>query len=231
MAGDYVRKTLKLRTPVTVNRNPITLWNNPIAWNSKSLDHILYVGRIEYRKGIQVLLQALDKLGEDAANLSVRIVGHRYPPTRILDQECIENFNACLANQGSKPYHLEYAGPCVHSDMPKHYDWAGIQIMPSLIENYPYAALEGLSRGCFLIGSAVGGIPEIIDRPQRGMLFETENSTQLAEKIRECRQRQLEISQGMPAIVESIRTEFDPEACYQRLMEVYDTNLAKKAIK
>ena len=54
--------------------------------------------------------------------------------------------------------------------MHRHYDWAGALILPSLMENYPYAALEGLSRGCFLLGSDVGGIPEIIRHGENGLL-------------------------------------------------------------
>jgi glycosyltransferase involved in cell wall biosynthesis len=96
------------------------------------------------------------------------------------------------------------------------------------MDNYPYVALEGLSRGCFVIGSEVGGIPEIIDRPERGLLFASENSTQLAEKIRECRRREQEISEGRRKMAEEIRSEFALESCYRRLMEVYGADLSQR---
>jgi glycosyltransferase involved in cell wall biosynthesis len=229
MAGDYIQKTLGVGKPVVVSRNPFSLWEKPIDWESKKMNHLLFVGRVEYRKGLQTLLQALDEMGEAAKGLTLRVVGHMHTPTRDVDRRCLEYFQAHLDNRaGTGNYTLEYAGPAAHADMPGHYDWAGIQVMPSLMDNYPYVALEGLSRGCFVIGSEVGGIPEIIDRPERGLLFASENSTLLAEKIRECRRREQEISEGRRKMAEEIRSEFALESCYRRLMEVYGADLSQR---
>ncbi len=229
MANGYLRNTLGISKRVIVSRNPFSLWKSPIDWEKKSLNHILYVGRVEYRKGLQTLLKALEIMGEDAKGIVLRVVGHMHHPSRELDRQCIEFFKEYLAKPtGIETYAIEYAGPSEHGEMASHYDWAGIQVIPSLIENYPYVALEGLSRGCYLIGSNVGGIPEIIDHVGRGMLFEPENSTQLAEKIRECRRRKQDISEGRRESVEQIRNEFAPEACYRRLMEVYDADLLQR---
>jgi glycosyltransferase involved in cell wall biosynthesis len=226
-----MRDTLGVTGPVTVSRNPISLWSQPIDWAAKRPGNLLFVGRIEHRKGLQVLLSALDGLGEEADGLVLRVVGHKHPPTRELDRRCLEDFEAHLLSHSAPKrgtYTLEYAGPCGHQELHRHYDWAGVQVLPSLMENYPYTALEGLSRGCFLLGSDAGGIPEIIDRPGRGMLFASENSTQLAGKIRECRRRDRAISDGMREIAEEIRSEFEPEACYLRLMETYGANLPQR---
>ncbi len=231
MAGDYVRKTLRLGREVRVNRNPLILWDTPIDWAAKRPGNLLYVGRVEHRKGLQVLLQALDELGADAEGLTLRVVGHMYPPTRELDANCIDFFQSHRDGKslpGLKGYHLEYAGPCDHSLMHRHYDWAGALILPSLMENYPYAALEGLSRGCFLMGSDVGGIPEIIDRPARGMLFPAENSAILAGKIREWMSRDRSIPGDMKDVAAGIRAEFAPEACARRLLETYGPKLPER---
>ncbi|MDQ2999782.1 MAG: glycosyltransferase family 4 protein [Fibrobacterota bacterium] len=233
MAGDYVRKTLKVGREVKVNRNPLLLWNQPIDWSAKRATNLLCVGRVEHRKGLQVLLKALDELGPEAAGVTLRVVGHMYPPTRELDVKCIDFFESHRSRKTQsrgRGFELEYAGPCEHSLMYRHYDWAGVLIMPSLMENYPYAALEGLSRGCYLLGSDVGGIPEIIDRPSRGMLFPAENSAFLAQKIRECIHRipvnpgGIEIPENMREVAAEIGTEFAPEACALRLLETYGPN-------
>lgn len=231
MADTYLSQTLRVKKKVTVNHNPITFWEKPIDWENKKLVHLLFVGRIEHRKGLQVLLNALTEMGQDANSIKLRVVGHLHHPTGQLDRDCQVNFEKTLKIKSANPDHgfaLEYAGPGDHSDMPKHYDWAGILVLPSLMENYPYVALEGLSRGCYLVGSQIGGIPEIIDRASRGILFESENSTQLAGKIRECICRDREISENARDIVEQIRSEFSPEACYIRLMEVYGADFTKE---
>ncbi len=226
MAGDYLRKTLRVGREAVVSRNPLRLWEQPIDWGSKRASHLLYVGRVEHRKGLQVLLRALDSLGEEGRGLHLRVVGHMHRPTRDLDAECIRDLERHRAEKGladATGYTLEYAGPCEHALMHRHYDWAGVLVLPSLMENYPYAALEGLSRGCFLLGSQVGGIPEIIDRPARGMLFPAENSAMLAGKIRECKLRDREIPESMRDVSSAIQAEFAPEACAMRLLETYGT--------
>jgi glycogen(starch) synthase len=243
MAGDYVRKTLRLGREVRVNRNPLMLWDAPIEWEAKRPGHLLYVGRVEHRKGLQVLLQALDEMGPDSEGITLRVVGHMYPPTRELDLRCIDFFQSHRDGKslpGSKGYRLEYAGPCDHSLMHRHYDWAGALVLPSLMENYPYAALEGLSRGCFLLGSDVGGIPEIIDRPTRGLLFPAENSAILGQKIREWMRRNQSVprdavaqgDQGIPMnmkdVAAGIRAEFAPDACAARLLETYGPSLPQR---
>jgi glycosyltransferase involved in cell wall biosynthesis len=89
------------------------------------------------------------------------------------------------------------------------------------MENYPYAALEALSRGCYVIGSDVGGIPEIVDRPSRGSLFPPGNSAILAGKIREWCVRNRGNPADMRGEAAALRKEFSPEACARRLLGIY----------
>lgn len=228
MAREYVAGTLGIDRAAIVSPNPLRLWSRPIDWAAKSVDHILYAGRVEHRKGLHVLLQALDELGDEARGLTLRVVGALHPPTRASDRDCANFFQARLA-ASDRPYALEYAGACAHEDMPAHFDWAGLLVIPSLIENHPYVALEGLSRGCYVIASDAGGLPEIIDRPERGELFPVENSTQLARKIRECRRRDRGILEQAKAVAGKMREEFAPEACYLRLLEAYGKELSRPA--
>lgn len=240
MAGGYARNILRAGKPVAVNRNPIRLWEEPVDWSVKRMDHVLYVGRVEWRKGLQVLLQALEGMGSAADGLRVRVVGARHPPDRESDRDCQAVFDACLAARGPAPkagvtgWTLEYAGPVPHDGMRKHYDWAGMLVIPSLMENHPYSALEGLSRGCYLLGSRVGGLPEIIDRPSRGRLFPAGDSAFLGRIMGECRQREF-LGRGdgsypkvLEGNVEEMRAELGPEACYRRLLEAYGPDFGER---
>jgi glycosyltransferase involved in cell wall biosynthesis len=231
MAGSYAREILGISGKVEVSRNPIRLWDEPIAWETKHPNHVLFVGRVEWRKGLQVLLAALEAMGPDSDGLIVRVVGSMHPPTRREDRECIGLFETALARSRARSggYALEYAGRAAHADMRRHYDWAGLLVLPSLMENYPYAALEGLSRGCWLLGSEVGGIPEIIDRPARGELFPAENSAILGRKMGEYRRRARELPALRRQSAEEMRVEFGPEACYGRLLEIYGAEIGERA--
>ncbi len=223
MAGHYTREILRVRKPVKISRNPAVLWNQPIDWTAKSAEHLLYVGRIEHRKGLQILLDALEIMGSESEGLTLRVVGEMHPSKRESDLRSMDQFRHCLETHasGKNGFRLEYAGPCGHADLYHHFDWAGISIIPSLMENYPYVALEAISRGCYILASDVGGLPEIVKSRERGELFEPENRAQLAGKIRECRGRWEGLSAGLRMTSESFQSEFGPEAGYRRMMEAY----------
>ena len=55
-----------------------------------------------------------------------------------------------------------------------------IYVQPSLQEGLPESVVEAMSLGCPVIGSNVGGIPELINQD---MIFKKKNSNQLANII------------------------------------------------
>lgn len=237
MVDAYAKKILHIKKKIMVRKNAFQAWPTQIAWEQKKISHLLYVGRIEHRKGLQTLLDALEKLGPNLPEVQVRIVGNAFDSGRERDLFTQNKLKAMLQRQNNAAkgtainFSIDHLGAIPNEEIRQYFDWAGILVIPSLMENYPYVALEGLSRGCFLIGSNVGGIPEIIDRPSRGMLFEVENSTQLAEKIRECMHREFEIAAGRATVVNELNLEFSSEKTYQDLMEIYGDEFANEGKK
>lgn len=59
-----------------------------------------------------------------------------------------------------------------------------IFILPSVKEGLPYALLEAASAGVPVIGTAVGGVPEIIEDGTNGLLVPPRNSDALARAIK-----------------------------------------------
>jgi glycosyltransferase involved in cell wall biosynthesis len=65
-------------------------------------------------------------------------------------------------------------------------DWMrGIDIYAncSVSESFPNALLEAMACGCAVIGSKVGGIPELITHGQDGLLFDTGKASHLTEML------------------------------------------------
>lgn len=58
-----------------------------------------------------------------------------------------------------------------------------IFVVPSRSEAFPNALLEAMACGCCPVASRVGGIPELIGQNERGILFESGNSRELADKL------------------------------------------------
>jgi glycosyltransferase involved in cell wall biosynthesis len=59
-----------------------------------------------------------------------------------------------------------------------------IFVLPSSSEAFSNALLEAMACGCCPVGSRVGGTPELIAHNERGLLFESGNVDDLAEKLR-----------------------------------------------
>ena len=58
-------------------------------------------------------------------------------------------------------------------------------VMPSRIEALGVVVLEAMASGCFVIGSNVGGIPEMIPDSSIGMLVQPDNARALADAMHE----------------------------------------------
>ena len=60
---------------------------------------------------------------------------------------------------------------------------ADIMLSAPKIDNMPVSLLEAMNAGLLVISSRVGGVPYMIDDGKTGLLFESENSNDLADKM------------------------------------------------
>ncbi len=103
-----------------------------------------------------------------------------------------------------------------------------IFVLPSSSESFPNALLEAMACGCCVIGSRVGGIPELISDRKSGLLFEPGSVADLAQKLAfaiqnyDCRKR---IAAGA---VEAAHTQFPMARTLQRMQDLYESLLAKR---
>jgi glycosyltransferase involved in cell wall biosynthesis len=85
--------------------------------------------------------------------------------------------------------------------------------------------LEAYAYGKPVIGSRVGGIPEMIEPGRTGLLFTPGEADELAECLRMLWQdRSLRSKMGRAAR-ERVQKEFSSEAHYEQLMDLYSTLL------
>ena len=97
---------------------------------------------------------------------------------------------------------------------------AAVSVCPSLCyENCPYSVMESQLLGTPVIGSRVGGIPELIREGETGELFQAGNARELAQKL-----RRLLVT---PGLLETYRrncreqTFETTDSYYQKLLDVY----------
>jgi glycosyltransferase involved in cell wall biosynthesis len=100
-------------------------------------------------------------------------------------------------------------------------------IMPSeLYENNPYSVLEAFALGKPVIGSRIGGIPELVRDGVTGMIYKAGNVDDLKDKIEYMylnKDKVFEMGKNARRVVEE---EFNSKKYYEKLLEIY-----QKAIK
>jgi glycosyltransferase involved in cell wall biosynthesis len=157
-------------TKMTVVRNGIAdrpAAHGPAAclWPGNGL-RVLFVGRLDTQKGVDVLLAAMRELGEHACAV---VVG-----SSIAENDAGLTFPANVAATGWLP----------RSTIESLYATADVLAMPSRWEGLPIVALEAMRAGLPVVASRVGGIPEAVVDGVTGLLVDPDSPSQLAAALR-----------------------------------------------
>ncbi|WP_349515806.1 glycosyltransferase [Leuconostoc suionicum] len=129
-----------------------------------------YVGRIESAKGWRTLLSAIKNIEID--NTRYLIFGSGSEEENLISEiKKIANSN------------IEYMGPIKHNELPNIYQSLDWLIFPSESESLGLVGIESMATGTPLIASDIGGIRTYAEHKKNSFLFESGNSTQLADCI------------------------------------------------
>ena len=140
---------------------------------------ILSVGRLAEKKGLKYLLLAMPDVIKSFPKAKLVIIG--YGPLR----QGLENLAAKL----NLKRNVVFLGEKKHKELPAHYASADIFVAPSIVtksgdtEGLGVVLLESLASGTPVVGSNVGGIPDIIKHNKTGLLVEQKNPGQLANAM------------------------------------------------
>jgi len=168
--------------------------------------YALFVGRLSKEKGILTLLTAVEHL-----DVPVRIVG---------DGPLKAEYEGFVAEH--RLNHVTFEGYKSGNDLKQLYENAAFLVIPSeWYENAPMTILEAYAFGKPVIGSHIGGIPEMIDDEKTGMLFEMGDAGRLAECIGNLWSNKSLCRQMGHAARDKVEREFSSELHYEHLMELY----------
>ena len=176
----------------------------PSSYNG---DYILYSGRLSYEKGLKTLIKSI------ALNNSSKLLLAGDGPLRMELEEMTKKTNK---------NRVKFLGYINRKKMEEFVGGTSFVVLPSeCYENFPYSILEAFASGKPVVGSRIGGIPELVIDGETGLLFEPGNVNDLAEKMQwmidHTKERQ-EMGQRARELVER---EYNPELHYKRLMKVY----------
>ncbi len=176
---------------------------------------LLYVGRIEPLKGIEILLRAMT-LMEWGSGLRLLIVGGDAGG----DAE-MERLKALAAELGIAES-TTFTGPVPQSALPTYYSAADAFVLPSHAESFGLAALEAMACGVPVVVSRVGGLKTFIDSGVSGYLVPWRCPEAFAQRLDVLlASPELRDSMGRAARQKALSMGWDKAA--QRTLALYDS--------
>lgn len=138
---------------------------------------LLYVGRLEERKGCMELLRAVAAVRTGGVDVQLELVGEeRYPG--------YESELRGVATALGIDDVVRFCGAVTGSALVERYDSADVVCLPSHAEGLPMVVMEAMRRGVAVVASRVGGIPDVVVDGETGLLVAPRDAQALAESIR-----------------------------------------------
>ncbi|MFH1187879.1 MAG: glycosyltransferase [bacterium] len=175
-----------LRNPAKRNENPTASLESPemdsnagmknseeggnYPKSSPNFIKFLFIGQVEYHKGILFLIDVFNSFSnDDALNINLDVIG---------------DGKALKAAKSLAKGNISFLGRLSHQDTLKKLKRADLVIMPSLCyENSPNVVLEALGAGKPVVAADIGGAAELVESCN-GYSFEAGNKEDLINKIK-----------------------------------------------
>jgi len=173
-----VKQSLHYDKPIKVIYNGIDQSIFKPSTISMREQSILFVGRLEWYKGIDVVAKAIPLVLKDYPD--VRFIFAGVPGKYNNTQKTWEDY--LKENIPSK--NLVFFGQVSQEKIVLLYQTSLISILPSIYEPQGVAALESMACGCATITTMVGGFPESIRDGEDGILVPVNDPESLAQAVK-----------------------------------------------
>lgn len=183
--------------------------------------HLIFVGRLVPKKGLEHLLQALHQLRQEKVPVTAEIVGHG-PLAKGLEQS---------AHSMGLAESVRFTGPIPHESLPGHYQRASIAVFPFVEatdgdqEGFGLVMVEAMGCGCAVIASDLPAVRDVIQDRVTGILVPPARSDELAIAIREMIWDPQELAAlALKGRAEAVKR-FDWSAIRTHFHRLYETHL------
>ncbi|MGI5915533.1 MAG: glycosyltransferase [Anaerolineae bacterium] len=147
---------------------------------------LLFVGRLDPVKGLDVLLEAMCELTRRlrpcrAQDLSLAVIGgdRESHLEAMMDDHCLHDIRREMGLDDL----VIFVGSRSQEDLPYYYSAAEVCVMPSLYESFGMVALEAMACGTPVIASRVGGLTYTVRDGETGYLVPDRDPKALADRL------------------------------------------------
>jgi glycosyltransferase involved in cell wall biosynthesis len=168
---------------------------------------VVYVGRLSEEKGLFTLLDAAGQIGD----VAVKIIG---------EGPLMPALRRRVAEGGLQ--HVSFLGYRTGEDLLREIAANAVVVLPSEChENNPRAVLEAFALGKPVIGSRLGGIPELVIDGVTGLTFTAGDAGDLSLKISSLIDSPAAVMRWGRNARKLVEEKFNSEVYYQGLMRIY----------
>ncbi len=138
---------------------------------------ITYASLVMPYKGADVLIEALSLLRAEGVEFSATFAGGSLMPEFVEElKEFVKSEN--LQNQ------IQFTGVLSRQQLKQLYRTQNVLVLPSRFqEPFSISLVEAMSAGLTIIASNTGGSPEAVEHGKSGLIFDSENPLDLADKL------------------------------------------------
>lgn len=171
MGIDPARLSHLVRTPLGIVPD-----RSHMAPSRGNMRKMLFVGRLEYRKGIHNLLAVLPEVLPRFPDWECHIIGSASNPA--LQEQFLERYRAA-------PWlpRVVFHGFVSEEELRRHYQTCDLFVAPSLYESFGLIFHEAMQYGKPVIGCFTGGVPEVVTHGVEGLLVTPDDPQTLREAM------------------------------------------------
>lgn len=197
-----------------IDRNKITVLPNAIQMSpSKPKEYgqhrLLFLGRICRDKGIEELLWTMPFLKEKFPDIKLYLGG-------IFEDSELQKKTEEISDL------VEWIGWVSGKEKEKYLEKCDVFVLPSYFEGQPVSILEAMSYSCAIVASRVGGIPQMIEDGETGILVEPKNAEALRQGLEKALADDMLCERIGKAARKKVAEEFSMEKNIEQLMGIYE---------
>lgn len=197
--------------------NPYLPENLRPVESKNSSKTIGFMGRLEPRKGILELAEALETVLPDFPDWTVKMAGS-FTSSCLSGLDVGKSAQKKLARFGRQ---VVFEGRIDPENIPKWLEGIGICVFPSLWESFSYVSLEAAQAGKAIVASRTGAVSDILDYGKAGLIMEPGDARGLAKALRKLMaDEDLRVKLGAAAR-RRFEQRFHPDRVMGEILEVY----------
>ncbi len=173
---------------------------------------VFHVGRLVHEKGAHTLVEAAPNILTEFPNARFVIAGQG-----PMYDELVGMVSGLAVSD-----RFDFVGFISDNDRDRLYQVADVAVFPSLYEPFGIVALEAMAAGVPVVASRTGGLAEVVDDGETGLVHDPGNPESLAWAVRQTLRYPDQVQARVDNALEKIRRIFTWERVAEKTVSVYE---------